>query len=675
MTDSDRNFVEGKGTFVADLALPDLLHLKIVRSIYARARIARVAGGINGSELQASLSSVGEGAMEGTGVVTYPVLAQDRVNYVGQPIAGVLAPTESEAEDLLESVQVDYEPLPALLDPEASLRGEPIHPGTKSNVFGEEHVGRSFPDPKAPVVIEETLANDRIVPNPMEPRGVACEWDGGRLTVYASTQSVTSFQEGLAQSLGISKDSVRAVQMDTGGAFGTKGGIYPEYVVAAYAARKSKRPVRWIETRSEHLQATEQGRGSRARMKVFADRKGRVQGLRGDLLVDGGAYSAGMGEFMPRWVSFQITGPYAIPKALIDARAVYTNKVPLGPYRGAGRPEAAFFMERMMDFLADELHMDPADVRLANASSNPWKSPTGLEIPASKSFIRAAIKNLGYRAKATKPNVGFSCFVLVPAARGGEASRIAVRDGRVHVWLGGNPHGQGHDVFVRRLLSKELRVPPDRIDLEKSDSDATAKGVGSWGSRSAIVGGGAALEAARKLKEEVRRKHGSYSSARLLEDTFDVKAFFHPQGNFNSLGANLAIADIEETGFARVREIRAYYDVGEILNRDMVESQVAGGAMQGIGQVLYESVVYDPSGNLLTASLADAGVPTAMEAPRYVVKTAKSRSALSHGAKGVGESPTIGVPPALIRAIERQVGHRLTRTPLRPEELLSPTAA
>jgi carbon-monoxide dehydrogenase large subunit len=675
MRDAEQNFLLGAGTYVADMVLPDALHLKIARSVYARARLLRVRGGITGAELKATLTSVGEGAMDGTGVVPYPVLARDRVNYVGQPLAGVLGSTEAEAEDLLDSVDVEYDPLPALVDPEAASGAEPIHPGTRSNVFVEAHVGRKFREPSAPVVLEETLVNERVVPNPLEPRGIVASWDGRRLTVYASTQSVSSFQEGLSESLHLPKASVRVVQMDTGGAFGSKGGIYPEYVVAAYAAMREKRPIRWIETRSEHLQATEQGRGCRARMRVYADRRGRVQALRGDLLVDGGAYSAGMGEFMPEWVGYQLTGPYAIRKAFVEARAVYTNKVPLGPYRGAGRPEAAFFIERMMDFLADEIQGDPVDVRLANASARAFTSPAGIDVPAFRPFLQAAVRNLGYRRRGQQKNTGFSCFVLIPAAGSGEGARIAVQDERVHVWLGGSAHGQGHGVFVRSLLSKALGVPAERVEYERSDTDALDRGVGSWGSRSAIVGGGAVLEAASRIREQVRRKYGRYSPRRLLEGVYDVKVFFRPKGNFNSFGANLVTADLEATGLVRVRECAAYYDTGRVLNRAMVDGQVAGGSLQGIGQVLFEAAVYDEKGNVLTASLADAGLPTAVEAPRYSVKYATSRSNAPHGAKGVGESPAIGVPPALVRAIERQVRRRLTRTPLRPEDLVSPAVA
>ncbi len=670
MTDTDERFLTGKGSYVADLAFPDVLHLKIVRSRYARAILRSVKGGITAGELKALMSAVGEGAEGGTGAVPWPVLARDRVNYVGQPIAGVVGESATEAEDLLDTVDVDYEPLQAYADPEVAVGAEPIHPGTKSNVMGSGKVGSPFEDPPAAVVLEETLRNERVVPNPLEPRGVVVLWDGRRLTVHASTQSVPSFQEGIAESLHLARSTVHVIQMDTGGAFGSKGGIYPEYIVAAHVAMKHKnRPVRWIETRYEHLQATDQGRGVRARVKLFGDRDGKVLGLKGDILIDGGAYGAGMADWAPGWIGMQMTGPYAIPQAYITGRGVYTNKVPLGPYRGAGRPEAAFMTERMMDFFADEIRMDPVDVRLRNVTDVAFRSPTGLQVPAAKAFLEDAVRELDYRRRVADGRTGFSAFVLVPAARDGEAARIAIRDGRVHVWMGGNPHGQGHEVFVRRLVSQELDVPPDLIDLERSDTDAVPNGVGSWGSRTAIVGGGAVIDAARKVKAKVAGR-GTYSAEKLLAGSYDVKVFWKPEGNMNSLGANVVSADVEETGMVTVRECAAYYDAGEVLYREMLESQVAGGSMQAMGQVLSEGALYDADGQPLVGTIGDSGVLSATEMARVVVKTAKTRSNTPHGAKGVGESPAIGVPPALVRAIERQAGHRLTHTPLRPEELL-----
>ena len=414
MMDSERAFVEGKGTFVDDMVLPETLHMRVVRSIYARARLLRVRGGITHADLQATLTSVGEGAADAAGLIPYPVLASDSVNYVGQPVAAVLGKDRYRAEDLAASVEIDYEPLKAVVDPEAAPLAPPIHPGTTSNVMARELLGSRFTLSDAPVVIEETLVNERVSPNPMEPRGILVRFDGSRLTAWASTQSIHSWKEGLSQSLGLPPESVRVIAADTGGAFGSKGGLYPEYVIAAYASMKFRRPVKWIETRMEHLMATHQGRGARARMKVHADRTGAVRGLEADLLVDAGAYPVGMGVSSPAWIGYQITGPYAIRNVFVDAKSVYTNKVPLGPYRGAGRPEAAFFIERMMDFLADELGMDPVSVRLRNASDEPFTSPLDLSIPPFRPFLESAVRELGYRERAVAGDVGFSCFVLFP---------------------------------------------------------------------------------------------------------------------------------------------------------------------------------------------------------------------------------------------------------------------
>ncbi len=667
--ESVRRYVTGGGRFIDDLSPPGTLYLQVVRSIYARARLLKVKGGITADEVKGTLASVGEGAWGASGVVSEPVLASGVVNYVGQPVAAVVGRDRYQAEDLAQGVEVEYEPLKPLMDPEEALRGEPIHAGTRSNAFADAHLGKDFDLPSAPVVVEETLVNERVVPNPMEPRGVLAQFEGGRLTVWASSQSVHSFREGFSESLGLPPESVRVVQMDTGGAFGSKGGIYPEYVMAARAAMKLKRPVKWIETRSEHLVATHQGRGVRGRMKVYADRKGEVQGLKADILVDGGAYSAGMGAFAPAWIGFQLTGPYAIRRALVEGRAVYTNKVPLGPYRGAGRPEAAFFMERMMDVLADELGMDPVDVRLANAGSKSFTSPLGVDVNPFRPFLEAAVAELGYRRRVGRGNAGFSTFVLIPATEPGEGARIAVKDGRIKVWLGGDVHGQGHEAFVRRLLREELGVPEDIVDLERGDTDMLREGVGAWGSRSAIMGGAAVVEAARKLKERVIRKLDRYSAEGLLKVGPDVTVFHKHEESLNSFGANLLTAELDETGRARAVECLAYYDVGRVLNPPMVEGQIIGGSAQAIGQVLFEGAAYGEDGQPLTVSLADAGIPTAAEMPKFTVRLATQPSPLPHGAKGVGESPTIGVPPALVRAVEKLVGKRLTHTPLMPSEL------
>ncbi len=629
----------------------------------------KVDGGINSSELKANLASVGEGATEAAGAAE-PVLASGYVNYVGQPVAAVLGKDPYEAEDRMDEVEMDYEPLSAIVDPEAALISPPIHAGTKSNIFATYQMGKPFDPHDASVIVEDTLVNKRIVPNPLEPRGLVAHYDGSRLTVWASTQSVHAWKEGLCDSLRLDPKSVRIIQMDTGGAFGSKGGIYPEYVIACYASMKTRKPVKWIETRMEHEMATNQGRGARAKMKVYADGKGRVFGLKADLLIDAGAYAPGMGLMAPRWIGYQITGPDAIRNVLVDAKAVYTNKVPLGPYRGAGRPEAAMFIERMMDLLADELKLDPVEVRLRNASSESFVSPLGLKLDPFKPFLESAIKELGYHDKRDGESVGFASFVLIPAAQPGESARIAIREGRVKVWLGGSAHGQGHDVWVRILVSEELGIPQSVIDFEKSDTDELDEGVGTWGSRSAVVGGAALVEASRKIKEQAEAKLGKYSPSELLTNEFDVRVFRSQSEQVNAFGANLVTAGLDEGGNVRLRKCVAYYDVGRQLNPAMIESQIIGGTAQGIGQVLSEEAKYADDGQLLTATIGDAGIPSASVMPKVEVKLASIRSALPHGAKGVGESPTMGIPPAAIRAIEKTVGRRIRETPI-PIELIT----
>jgi carbon-monoxide dehydrogenase large subunit len=583
-------------------------------------------------------------------------------------VAAVFGDDPYIAEDMMDEVEVQYEPLKPVVDPQEALRSEPIHPGSKSNIISAVQIGDDFNLPSAPVVLEEEFVNERITPNPIEPRGLIAHFDGSRLTVWASTQSVHSWKEGICDCMGLSSEKVRVIQMDTGGAFGSKGSLYPEYVIACYVSMKTRRPVKWIETRSEHLMATHQGRGARAKMRIHADRAGVVHGLKADLLVDGGAYPVGVGAWAPGWIAFQLTGPYAVRHVIVNAKSVYTNKVPLGPYRGAGRPEAAFFVERMMDLLSDELRMDPVEVRLKNTSAEPFVSPLGLRIDPFKPFLESAVRELDYQSRAQKGHVGFSCFVLIPAIEPGESARVVITGGRVKVWMGSCAHGQGHDVLAKLLVSEELGMPEASIDVEKGDTDQLGEGVGTWGSRTAIMGGAALVQACGKIKDEAKTRLGNYNPETLLKHEFDAAVFYSLHEPLNSFGANLVSAAANEFGDIRIDECMAYYDVGRALNPAMVESQIMGGSAQAIGQVLSEEVKYDEDGQLRTATIADAGLPRAQHMPNFTIKLATNPSS-PHQPKGVGESPTMGVPPAAIRAIEKLTGGKITKTPFRPENI------
>lgn len=669
-TNNEEVFVKGNGRFVDDIHFPNLLHMTVVRSPYARARINGISGGLNGRELKALRSSVGEGASKAESVLIEPVLAQEYVNYVGQPVAAVFADDRYASEDLLDSVDVDYEPLKPIMTIKDALTSEPMHPLSKSNVLSDTWRGEDFKDPEVPIILEDEFSNRRISTNPIEPRGVIANYENGRLTLWISTQSIFSIKNGISSSLNLSPSSVRVIQADTGGAFGLKGGLYPEYVIASYAAMKYKRPVKWIESRREHLAASSPGRGAQGKMKLFAKKTGEVVGLKGEIMVDSGAYGGGIGQFAPLFIALQLTGPYGIKNAYVRTMGVMTNKPVLGPYRGAGRPEASFFMERMMDLLSDTIGMDPAEVRLKNTTTEPFTSPLGLVIDASRPFYQKAVEELEYKRFSKSDKPGLSFFVLVPAVNPGESARIMVKDGKIKAWLGGNSHGQGHEVFVKKLIHEELGVPEDIVELEYGDTDMLENGVGSWGSRSAIVGGAAIVAAARKLRKQVEEKFKGYSTEVLLSGSFDSYVFEEGKGPLNSFGANLATVSVDKFGNTEVRDCWSYYDVGRALNMDMVRGQIMGGCAQGIGQALYEGLEYTEDGQLLTSSISDAGVPLAHHLPNFVVKVAENPSAYPHGAKGIGESPTIGVPTAVVRAIERTTGKRIRDTPVKAENLI-----
>ncbi len=665
------SLVRGKGHFVDDIRLSNMLHMSVMRSPYARGRILGLKGGMSSADFKGKLASVGEGASPSSALSIEPVFATGFVNYVGQPVAAVFADDRYRSTDLLDSIEVDYEPLKPVVTIDDALNSGPIHSGMNSNVLVEATQGKDFPDPNTPIVLEDILENDRVSTNPIEPRGIVTDYHNGVLNVWISTQSVNSIKTGLVESLGMNPDDVRVMQTDTGGAFGSKGGLYPEYVIAAYASMKYGKPVKWIESRREHLASTNPGRGVRGRVKIFAALNGKIAGMKGEVLVDAGAYGTGSGGFSAQYIGFMMTGPYSIENAFVTGRALLTNKVPQGPYRGAGRPEASYFIERMLDLLADELKMDPADVRLLNMSDKPFESPLGMRIDAARPFFETAVNELEYRreAKLTK-GVGLSFFVLVPALYTGESARIIVKGGRVSVWLGGNSHGQGHEVFVKKLVNEELGVPEDIVTLYRGDTKMTMVGEGSWGSRSAMVGGAAVVAACRKLKGDVLREFGNYTADNLLSGSYDEFVNDETRRSINSFGANLATVEIGKMGNVKVKKCIAYYDVGRALNRDMVIGQIQGGMAQGIGQTLHEVLSYNEDGQLITSSISDAGVPLAEDLPNFGVKIAENRSILPHGAKGVGESPTIGVPTALIRAIEKARGKRLRKTPVMPEDLM-----
>ena len=670
--------VNGRGRYIDDINLPDMLYMSIYRSPYARARLKNIDGGLNSHELRAYYkAAVGEmadlsGGREDLKLYREPVLAIDYVNYVGQPIAAVFGKNKYDSEDKLSEVNVDFEPMQAVSSIDESLKSDPVHNGASSNILASYTLGTKFDekDIDYDISLEDEFFNERILGNSIETRGCIADYRDGFLTFYASTQSVHSIKNGLASTLGLDRDKIRVIQADTGGAFGSKGGYYPEYLIAAYASMKYKKPVKWIETRSEYLMAAYAGRGVKSWAKIYAKNNGKITGIQVKLYVDAGAYDAGTGSFAPYFIGYQITGPYLIKNVYVEAASVITNKSPMGPYRGAGRPEASFIMERMIDLLADRIGKDPADVRLINASDEPFTSPTGLQVmDASRPFLEKALKTMNYYEISKNEKTGLSFFVLIPSTRPGESARIVSGDGHIKVYLGGDTHGQGHEAWARNIIKEYLNVDESLVTLENGDTKELDEGVGAWGSRSAIVGGSALVNACKKIREQVKSKFGEYAPDKLLNNHFDAQDFFSADFSLNSLNANMITARVlnrrvDVTGWY------CYYDLGNVLDMGNVIGQIQGGALEGIGQVLSEGIKYSDDGQLITNSISLAGLLKADDIPdKFHIHIAENPSDVPSHAKGLGESPTIGTPSALARAIELNTGRRVRITPIGPDYL------
>ncbi len=669
-------YVNGKGKYIDDMTFDDMLYMNVFRSPYGKAKIKNVKGGLNASELKLFYkSSMGEMAsLGGKSNSTYlePVFAIDNVNYEGQPIAAVFGKTRYESEDLLNTVSVDYEPMQAVSGIDESLKAPPMHEGTENNILAEAELGEDFDenDIDFDLTLEDTFFNERIIANSMETRGCIADYKDSKLTFYVSTQSVQSVKGGLVQALGMKPEDVRVIQADTGGAFGSKGSFYPEYVMAAYASKKYGKPVKWVETRKEHLEAAYPGRGAKARIKIYARNDGRITGIKGDVYVDAGAYDAGTGGFASRFIAYQITGPYHIENAYMRAYSVLTNKAPMGPYRGAGRPEAAFFMERMMDLLADRLQMDISEVRLVNASTEPFTSPTGLTVKeATRPFLEKALAEVNYRKISREEKTGIAFFVLIPASRPGESARIDVSNGKITAQLGGNVHGQGHELFVKSILENELQVEQNLISLENGDTAEMESGVGSWGSRTAIAGASALMKVAGQIKEQVIKKYGKYSPEKLLSGNYSAYDFLKIDYDVNSVNFNMITAERNRNGLVTMKDWYSYYDLGHVLSPVNVIAQITGGVLEGVGQMFSESLRYSPEGQLMTTGISDAGLLTSDYAPNCHIKWVENGSPSPSEAKGLGEAPTIGTPAALARAVELITRNRVVNTPIKLEDI------
>jgi len=632
-----------------------------------------------------------------------PALATGKVRFVGECLAAVVAESPQAAADAAELVWADIEPLPAVIDPEDALAGETLlFEACGSNVaiellFGADDAAFEGCE----VVVEHDLVNQRVAGCPMEVRSAAATWHEGRLVVFASTQAPHGVKGTLQAWYGLDETQVRVVAPDVGGGFGPKIGAYAEEIVLGWISQQVGRPVRWTETRSENMVAMGQGRGQWHSVKIGGTRDGKVTAYRLEVVQDAGAYPA-LGAFLPFLTRVMASGVYDVPVVQFNARSVLTNTTPIVAYRGAGRPEATAAIERAMDLFAAEIGMDPAEVRRRNlvpADAFPYTTPTDTvyDVGDYERSLDLALEAAGYeelraeqarRRDAGDPKqlgIGVAVYVEVTAGpqAGGEYGRVVVHeDGTATAYTGASAHGQGHDTAFAMLLTDQLGIPMEKVTVRHGDTDEVARGVGTFGSRSLQLGGAAIHTAAEQVLDRARelaadlleadpadieldRANGafhvagapavsrSWAEVAASAGGLEAEADFQAESPTYPFGTHVAVVEVDtETGLARLVRMVTCDDAGTVLNPLLVEGQRHGGIAQGVAQALYEWVRYDEDGNPQTTNLADYTMVSAAELPSFELVTMETPTPVNPlGAKGIGESGTIGSTPAVQSAV------------------------
>lgn len=680
----DERLLRGAGDFVDDIHIEGMLHAAVLRSTEAHALLRRVdtskaaaSPGVAAVYTAADLDSIagGIGAIrrEGMGetpIPEHPVLAEGRVCYVGQPIAMTVARTRAEAYDARELIEVEYEPLPPLLDPRiAAADASPLHEHIGTNVVmraaaGAGDVAEAFE--LADEVIDASYEVPRLAAIPMECRGVAAQYDrdGGRLTVWTSTQVPHRVKTYLGLLLPGELD-VRVVTPDVGGGFGRKIEVWPEEVATAYAALRLGAPVKWTEQRSESTLASH-GRGFTADIQAAVRRDGKFLGLRVRMLADLGAYfltSSGgpLGNAVQR-----VAGPYAIPAMDVECLGVTTNRPPTGPYRGAGGPEAAVPIERIMDEAARRLQLDPAEIRRRNfigPDEFPYTTATGLTYDSGEfePALDRALDMIGYadlrqRQPAERgplrTGVGVATVIKASGGKAGVRKSLARVEmtpaGRVVVFTDVSPHGQGTATSFAQIAADTLGVSPEAVEVCHGDTDALPSGGGTTSSRGLAVGGNAVYAALLDAKERLDAAGGV-----IPEGGLTVEADYELPANPFAFAAHVAVVEVDEdTGSVRLVDYAAVHDCGPMINPVIVRGQIQGGIAQGVGQALSEAMVYSEAGQPQTASLMTYGIPIAETLPQFQLESRQTPSPTNPlGIKGIGELPTVAAPVAVTNAV------------------------
>ncbi|GAA4870328.1 xanthine dehydrogenase family protein molybdopterin-binding subunit [Saccharopolyspora cebuensis] len=708
------------GDDLREPALDGALHVTFVRSPMAHARItsidteqAAAAPGVvavvTGADVDlppfapdAGISGMPPAAMG------RPHLATDVVRYVGEAVAAVLTETPAQGEDAAELVEVDYDPLDAVVDVGEALRDENlVFADAGTNLVGATEEAGDALFEGCEVVVRREIENQRVAPVPLEGRAAACAWDGDKATFWLSNQNAQACRDALMANMGLSQEQVRVITPDVGGGFGAKIGVESEAALLAWLAKRVGRPTRWSENRGENLIGMTHGRAQRQVVTIGGGRDGTIQAYRLEIVQDVGAYPR-MGAFLPFFTKMMASGVYDIPAVECSAKAVVTNTTPIGAYRGAGRPEATAAIERAVDLFAAEIGADPAEVRRANLikpEQFPYRTPGGLVYDTGEyiAALDAVLDSADYRALRAEQaarresgavkqlGLGLACYVEITAPNNteGETGHVEIRpDGSALVLTGSSPHGQGHWTSYAMLVSERLGIDLDRIEVVHGDTDRIPNGVGTMGSRSLQLGGSAVHRAAqdvwekgRKLAAEmieideadleisdgrwaVRGTPGvSVSWAELAEragaEGLAADVHFTEDSPSFPFGTHLAVVEVDvETGKVDYLRHITVDDAGRILNPVLTEGQRHGGIAQGAAQALLEEAGYDADGNPLNANLADYAIITAAELPSFELLTMETPTDLNPlGAKGIGEAGTIGSTPAVQNAVVDALSH------------------
>jgi carbon-monoxide dehydrogenase large subunit len=711
---------------VTDERLTGAGHVFFVRSPLAHARIssvdlsaARDAPGVIGAFAAADLLDGLPDLAPMMSIInqdmTQPLLARDVVRFAGELVAVIVTEQAYQGEDAAELVDVDYDPLPVVVDMSEAGQddAQPLFPAAGGNVAATFGDPATF-DPNlfdgCEVVVSRTIENQRVAPAPMETRAAAAVWgEDGRVTAWIPNQGAQGTRGSLAGMLGMDQADVRIITPAVGGGFGAKFGADPEHGLVCLVARKLGRPARWAETRNENLAGMTHGRAQRQTVTIGGSRDGTVQAYRLEVIQDCGAYPK-IGAILPSLTILMTPGPYAFGKAEAAAVAVVTNTVPIGAYRGAGRPEATAAVERAMDLFAAEIGGDPAEVRRKNLLppfTEPHETAFGAvydsgDYEAALDKVLAVADYAGLREEQAKRRsagdtvqlgVGVSCYVEITGggSESGEPHEngtVEVHpDGTATILTGTSPHGQGHETVWAMLASEELGIPIDKITVLWGDTDLIPEGGGTGGSRSLQQGGAAVRQASIELVEVARQRAADRLEVSPDDLRFDVassqfevagdpdaavplaglaeterlfvRSVFSAPGPTFPFGSHVAVVEVDTaTGKVRLRQVITVDDAGVVVNPLLAEGQRHGGIAQGAAQAFLEEVVYDADGNLLTATFADYPFLTATEVPSFELADMATPTTYNPlGAKGIGEAGTIGATPAVQNAVVDAVSH------------------